>query len=107
RTALPLVAVLVNHEVVHLQHALAVNCAIAPVALGSRQGLAIYRRSLCFLLSMTATRIFPKRRLIIGHSLGQGYFYHFDGMDSVPLDELLKIEAEMRGIVARGLPIRS
>ncbi|MGA2640026.1 MAG: nucleoside kinase [Spirochaetia bacterium] len=107
RTALPLVAVLVNNEVVQLQHALAVNCTIGPVALGSRQGLAIYRRSLCFLLSMAAPRIFPKRRLIVGHSLGQGYFYHFDGMESVPLDDLVKIEAEMRGIVARDLPIRS
>jgi uridine kinase len=106
-TPLPLVAVLVNNEVVQLQHGLSVNCAIAPVELGSRQGLAIYRRSLCFLLAMAAPRIFPKRRLIVGHSLGQGYFYHFDGMDGVPRDDLLKIEAEMREIVARDLPIRS
>ncbi len=74
--------------------------------LDSRQGLAIYRRSLCFLLSMAALRTFPKRRLIVGHSLGQGYFYHFDGMDGVHRDDLLRIEAEMRGIVARELPIR-
>ena len=107
RTSLPLVAVLVNNEVVHLPHGLAVNCTIAPVELGSRQGLAIYRRSLCFLLSMAAPRIFPKRRLIVGHSLGQGYFYHFDGMDAVPRDDVLKIEAEMRETVARDLPIRS
>ncbi|MGO9309941.1 MAG: nucleoside kinase [Spirochaetia bacterium] len=104
---LPLLAVLVNNEVVHLQHALAVNCVIAPVTLQSRQGLAIYRRSLCFLLSMAATRTFPKRRLIIGHSLGQGYFYHFDGMDAVPRDDLLKIEAEMKELAARDLPVRS
>jgi len=107
RTALPLVAVLVNNEVVQLQHGCAVNCSIAPVELGSRQGLAIYRRSLCFLLSMAALRIFPKRRLIIGHSLGQGYFYYFDGMDGVARDDLIRIDAEMRGLIARDLPIRS
>jgi uridine kinase len=107
RGALPLVAVLVNNEVVHLQHGLTVNCAVAPVELDSRQGLAIYRRSLSFLLSMAALRTFPKRRLIVGHSLGQGYFYHFDGMDSVPRDDLLRIEAEMREIVARDMPIHS
>jgi uridine kinase len=106
-TALALVAVLVNNEVVHLQHGLSVNCTIAPVELGTRQGQAIYRRSLCFLLSMAALRIFPKRRLIIGHSLGQGYFYHFDGMDTALRDDLLRIEAEMRAIVARNLPVRS
>ncbi len=104
---LPLVGVLVNNEVVQLQHGCAVNCTIAPVELGSRHGLAIYRRSLCFLLSMAATRVFPKRRLIVGHSLGQGYFYHFDGMDAVPRDDLLKVEAEMKQIVARDLPVRT
>jgi len=107
RPALPVVALLVNHEVVDLQHALTVNCAIAPVEIGSRQGLAIYRRSLCFLLSMAASRVLPKRRLVIGHSLGQGYFYYFDGMESVPRDDLIRLDAEMRGLVARGLPIRT
>ena len=107
RGALPLVAVLVNNEAVHLQHELTVNCTIAPVELDSRQGLAIYRRSLSFLLSMAALRTFPRRRLIVGHSLGQGYFYHFDGMEGIPRDDLLRIEAEMREIVARELPIRS
>ena len=107
RTPLPLVAVLVNNEVVHLQHGLSVNSSLAPVELGSRQGQAIYRRSLCFLLSMAARRMFPKRRLIIGHSLGQGYFYHFDGAGAVPGDDLVRIEAQMREIVAQNLPIRS
>ena len=105
RDALPLVGVLVNNEVVHLQHGLTVNCTIAPVELDSRQGLAIYRRSLSFLLSMAALRTFPKRRLIVGHSLGQGYFYHFDGIDGVRRDDLLRVEAEMREIVAREMPI--
>jgi uridine kinase len=105
RTSLPMVAALVNNEVVSLQHALSVNCTVAPVDLGSRQGLAIYRRSLCFLLSMSATRVFPRKRLVVGHSLGQGYYYYFDGKDSVSRDELARIEAEMRGIVAKNLPI--
>ena len=55
RTALPVVAALVNNEVVSLEHGLTVNCTVAPVDAGSRAGLAIYRRSLCFLLTMAAT----------------------------------------------------
>ncbi|MGA2479746.1 MAG: nucleoside kinase [Spirochaetia bacterium] len=107
RAALPVVAALVNNEVVSLEHGLTVNCTVAPVDAGSRAGLAIYRRSLCFLLTMAATRAFPKRRLIVGHSLGQGYFYHFDGMENIPQDELLRIEASMKDIVTRDLPIRT
>ncbi|HEY9593263.1 MAG TPA: nucleoside kinase, partial [Spirochaetia bacterium] len=107
RCTLPVVAGLVNNEVVSLQQGLTVNCTVAPVDLGSKQGIVIYRRSLCFLLSMAAKRLFPKRRLVIGHSLGQGYLYYFDGMESAPRDELLRIEAAMREIVARDMPIRS
>lgn len=107
RSGLPVVAATLNNEVVSLQQELAVNCAIAPVDLASKQGLAIYRRSLSFLLSMAAMRIFPKRRLVVGHSLGQGYFYYFDGMDAVPRDDLVRIEGAMREIVARDMPIRS
>jgi len=105
--SLPIVALQVNHEVVDLQHALSVNCAIAPVEIGSRQGVTIYRRSLCFLLSMAASRALQRRRVVIGHSLGQGYFYYFDGMDSVPRDDLTRLEAEMRALAARNLPVRT
>jgi uridine kinase len=107
RSALPLVALEVNHEVVDLHHPLTVNCAISPVEIGSRQGLVIYRRSLCFLLSMAASRVLPKRRLVIGHSLGQGYYYYFDGMERVPPDDLARLEAEMHGLAARDLPVRT
>ena len=107
RPALPLFAALLNNQVVSLQHRLNVNCSLAPVDLGSKAGLIIYRRSLCLLLSMAATLVFPKRRLIVGHSLGQGYFYHFDGMEAIARDDLLRIEGAMREIVARDMPIRT
>ncbi|HET6487088.1 MAG TPA: nucleoside kinase [Spirochaetia bacterium] len=103
----PLVAALLNNEVVWLDHPLSFNCAVAPVDLGSKAGTVIYRKSLCFLLGMAAGRTFPKRRLIIGHSLGQGYYYHFDGLPKVGRDDLVRLEASMREIVARDLPIRS
>jgi uridine kinase len=107
RPALPMVAALLNNEVVSLSHGLSVNCAVAPVDAGSRAGLVIYRRSLCFLLAMAATRAFPKRRLIVGHSLGQGYFYHFDGVEGVTGEDLRRIETAMKEIVARDLPVRT
>ncbi len=107
RPAFPLVAALLNNEVVWLDQPLSVNCTAAPVDLGSRAGIAVYRKSLCFLLGMAAGRIFPKRRLIIGHSLGQGYYYHFDGVAKVSRDDLVRLEAVMREIVARDLAIGS
>jgi uridine kinase len=107
RTRLPLVAALVNNEVVCLQHPLAVNCTVAPIDLGSKAGLAVYRKSLCFLLSMAVGRTFPKRRLVIGHSLGQGYFYYFEGLERVSPEDLARIETSMRETVVKDLPIRT
>jgi uridine kinase len=107
RTAFPLVAVLVNNEVVGLEHGLVVNATIAPVDLGGRAGVNIYRKSLCFLLAMAARHVFPRRRLVIGHSLGQSYLYWFDGMEEVPGVDLARIEARMRELVTGDLPIHS
>jgi uridine kinase len=107
RTQLPLVGALANNEVVNLQHPLFVNTTLAPVDLGSAAGIGMYRKSLCFLLSLAARKVMPGKRLVIGHSLGQGYFYYFDGLDEVPADTLQRIEAAMREIVAQDRPIRS
>ncbi len=105
-TGFPLVAMLANSEVVNLQHQLEVNTSLAPVDLASPAGVSIYRKSLCFLLSMAARQVFPKRRLVIGHSLGQGYFYYFDGMEEAAERDLAKIESRMREIASEDLPIR-
>jgi uridine kinase len=107
RTGLPSVAAVVNNEVVSLQGRLTVNCTIAPVELASRPGSVIYRRSLSFALAMAATRVFPRRRLIVGHSLGQGYYYHFDSGDGVSPEDLEKVRLGMGVIVAADFPIHS
>jgi uridine kinase len=105
-TPYPLVAVLANNVAVNLQHRLDVNTGIAPVDLSSPMGVVIFRKSLCFLLALAARRIIPKHRLVIGHSLGQGYFYYLDGLDEVPRSELSRIEERMKEIVSQDIPIR-
>ncbi len=105
-TRFPLVAALANNEVVDLQHPIVVSTVVSPVDLGSPAGVTIYRKSLCFLLSLAARRVFPKRRLVIGHSLGHGYIYFFDGLEEVSDADLGRIEERMREIVSQNLPIR-
>lgn len=71
-------------------------------------GSEIYRRTLCFILSMAANKVFPERRLVIGHSLGSGIFYELLDFLNNPLTEedLKGIETEMRNIISQGNPIR-
>ncbi len=56
----PLVAARLNNEVVSLESALTVNCVLSPVELDSKEGVLIYRKSLCFLLAMAAKKAFPE-----------------------------------------------
>ncbi len=102
----PIVAVLVNKALTSLSYPLEVSSRVEPVPLASRQGANVYRRSLCFLLAIAAKQSFPERRLIIGHSLGRGYLYFFDGVNQVPEQELERLRRWMQELVARALPIR-
>lgn len=105
RTASPLVAALANNELVSLAGELVVSCTLAPVELASRTGLTVYRRSLCFLLSLAARQRFPGRRLVIGHSLGHGYLYWFEDAEEVSGEDIAALHERMRALVAADRPI--
>ncbi len=102
----PVVATLINNELTSLSYRLEVNAALVPVTLDTPEGMMIYRRSLCFLLAIAARNTLPGRRLIIGHSLGDGYFYHFEDSPELTGEEKLGLLAEMRRLVAEDLPIQ-
>jgi len=102
----PLVAIRVNNEITSLSYRLDTNCRLDPVALDSRDGAIIYRRSLCYLLTIAARRLFPDRRLIIGHSLGRGYFYRFENSGSPSAGDIQRLHKLMQEIIAADLPIR-
>jgi uridine kinase len=65
----------------------------------------IYRHSLCFLLALASSRVFPSRRLVIGHSLGNGFFYSYDGLAEVSAQDLGAIKREMVAIVRQDLTV--
>ncbi len=102
----PIVAVMVNNDTASLTYRIEINCNVAPVLLDTRIGANVYRRSLCFLLTIAARELFPDKRLVIGHSLGKGYFYYFDGMDRVPDSDLMNLEQRMKELVSEAHPIR-
>ena len=73
----PIVAMLVNNELTSLSYKVEVNAQLRPVTLEMAEGQRVYRRSLCFLLSMAVSRRITGRHAVIGHSLGDGYYYSF------------------------------
>jgi uridine kinase len=103
--ASPIVAAQVNKALVSLTYRIEVDSRVEAVYLNTREGANIYRRSLCFLLTIAAKQLFPDRRLVIGHSLGRGYFYYFDDQTEAPESDLLALKKRMTEIMAAGRPV--
>jgi uridine kinase len=102
----PIVATLINNELTSLSYRLEINATLVPVTLDTQAGMRIYRRTLCFLLYIAARNTFPDRRLIIGHSIGDGYFYYFDDSTQISDEERNLLVDEMSHLVAEDLPIQ-
>ena len=94
-----LVAVKINNEVCSLNQSIKVNSNIEPIYINSTEGSSIYRRSLCFVLAAAAQKLFPNKRLLVGHSLGYGYYYTFDNSE-ITQDEIASLKSMMAEIIA-------
>ena len=101
----PFVGALINGEYKSLHYSFNYSyTTIEPIRLFSGLGKRIYRHSICFLLSYAASRLFPNHHLEIGHSLGDGFYFHFTDMD-VREDDIQALADLMKRTVEVNLPI--
>jgi len=105
RDGYPLVAVKVNNQTLSLRQRADINGELAPVYLNDREGLTLYRHSLCFLTEMAFGRLFPEGDLVIDHSLGNGFYYHLEGDQPAPEELVPRLTAEMERIVKEDRPV--
>ena len=88
----PVVGALANGEFKSLSFVLIHRYTIIePIRLFSALGKRIYRHSLCFLLSYACAKLYPQHHLEIGHSLGDGFYFHFtDNREKRNIPDFLK-----------------
>lgn len=98
-------AVKINNELCSLEKRLQYTSTLEPVLSSTKDGAAIYRRSLCLLLATAAHKLFPDTRLVVGHSLDYGYYYTFDADISLTEKEIESISTQMKELVSRNIPI--
>ncbi len=94
-----ILAVKVNNELCSLYSPIRVSSRIEPVYEDTSEGAQIYRRSLCFVLAAAAQTIFPGARLLVGHSLGYGYYYTIENGHTIVQEELDLLRKEMQRII--------
>ncbi|MBW1807521.1 MAG: nucleoside kinase [Deltaproteobacteria bacterium] len=98
------IGALVNNRLVPLDNRLHEGAKVRLVTIESEAGMEIYRRG-CTLLLIEATRkLFPEVRLVVGQSLGDGYFFDWLGTPPVEPDHLEAIQREMFDSVQQDVP---
>ena len=100
-----ILAVRINNEICPLDTEITYTSNIEPVLNNTKSGSAVYRRSLCLLLAAAAYRLYPEARLLVGHSLGHGYYYTLDTAQEIEDKQITAIEKEMRSLVAQNIPV--
>ncbi|MCQ2582340.1 MAG: nucleoside kinase [Treponema sp.] len=98
-----LVAAKINNELSSLDSKLEFDCTVEPVYNNTKEGMSVYRRSLCLLLAAAAHKLNPKTRLLVGNSICYGYYYTFEG-ESISADALKK---EMQNIINKDVRIKT
>jgi uridine kinase len=99
KTDNPIIAAKINNELVSLSFKIEINSSIVAVRLHSTPGIRLFRRSLSYILAKASVTLFPERHLVISHSLGDSYYYYYNGKDSVSDKDIELLQNEMNRIV--------
>ena len=91
-------------SVVDLTRPLVADCGLAPVAPESPEGLDVMRHSCAHLMAQAVKRLFPATEITIGPVIENGFYYDFARAEPFTPEDLPKIEAKMREIIARDAP---
>ena len=94
-----LLAALVNRRMVMLDFPLrGLEVSLEAVLLGSREGEGVARRSASLLLLEAVHLEFPDVRLVVGQSLGGGYFYRWLGEPAVSPETVAAVGRRMTAL---------
>lgn len=102
-----ILAVFINNKIYSLDKELKYNTTIKPVFANTKEGVAVYRRSLCLLLAASAHKLYPNSRLLVGHSLGYGYYYTIETDNLFEEKQIIALEKEMHNLVEQNIAISS
>ncbi len=101
------IAVRLGGKVVDLATPVDASASVEAVRAGDADGLAVIRHSTAHVMADAVQRLFPGTQVTIGPSIEDGFYYDF-AKPGGPFtdDDLAKIEAAMRDVIAKDTPFR-
>ncbi|MBQ4618103.1 MAG: threonine--tRNA ligase [Clostridia bacterium] len=95
----------VNGEVADLRTVLNEDSTLDILTFDDLDGKKAYWHTTSHIMAQAVKRLYPQVKLTIGPSIDNGFYYDFDLEDSLTLEDLPKIEAEMKKIIKEALPL--
>lgn len=95
----------INNEVCDLRVEITSDCTFEVLTFDSDDGKKAFRHTASHILAQAVKRLFPSAKLAIGPAIDSGFYYDFDVEKPFTVEDLEKIEAEMKKIVKAGIEI--
>ncbi len=96
------VAIRVNGQLRDLSRVIEGDATIALVKREDDEAVELIRHDCAHVLAEAVQKLYPGTQVTIGPNIENGFFYDFARNEPFTLDDLPKIEAEMRKIIERG-----
>lgn len=101
----PIIGSLVNGQLRPISSHIQMSCEVKPIRAFESFGRRIYRHSICLLLCYATKLVFPKRHLVIGHALGDGFYFSFDDEYETTNEQIESLASKMKTLVNSQIPI--
>jgi len=101
-----IIAVRVDGNLLDLNAPLAGDAKIEFISADSEEGHDILRHSTSHVMAQAVQELYPGVKISIGPSIENGFYYDFDYERPFNPEDLEKIEARMREIIAENIPIK-
>lgn len=98
-------AVKIDGKVCDLRTVIDNDCTFEVLTFDSEEGKKTFRHTASHILAQAVKRLYPNTKLAIGPAIDGGFYYDFDGERTFTVDDLGKIEAEMKKIVKEDIPL--
>jgi threonyl-tRNA synthetase len=81
------------------------DCKLNLLTFDDEKGREAYRHTTSHIMAQAVKRLYPDVKLAIGPSIDSGFYYDFETEKPFSVEELDKIEDEMRKIIKEDLPL--
>ena len=95
----------IDGKAVDLRTPLTEDCTLEILTFDSDEGKKAFWHTASHVMAQAVKRLYPDVKLAIGPAIDAGFYYDFDAPETFSMEDLGKIEAEMKKIAKEALPL--